>query len=185
MIRHPPRSPLFPYPTLSRSAATRPVSAPPSRHVPIAAREARGCTRTRSSPSSGRAGIRVVGRQVAAEQTVVALERRGQLLHELPPRALERRDVGADLPLLGARGLHRLLAGQLGLAQDQLGLPPGIVLHLLAQALGRDQRFLQGALALGDAARALLLGRNLLFEQRRLLEQRLVVLGHVVEEGVA
>src|SRR5213594_1273048 len=61
---------------------------------------------------------------------------------------------------------------------------PRAALPLLAQALGRDQRFLQGALALGDAARALLLGRDLLLEQRRLLEQRLVVLGHVVEEGV-
>ena len=115
---------------------------------------------------------------------MIALERRRQLLHEMPPRALERHDVGANLPFLGARGLHRLLSSQLGLAQDQLGFAPGIVLHLLDEALGRDQRFLQGPLALRDAAGALLVGRDSLLEHGHLLEHGLVILGDVVEEGV-
>src|SRR5439155_54343 len=61
-------------------AVTRTVSVPSSPHVPIAARDARGCTRTRSSPSSGRAGIRVVDRL-----GVVALEhlRRELLLSDV------------------------------------------------------------------------------------------------------
>ena len=53
---------------------------------------------------------------------MIAIERRHDFLDELPSRPLERHDVGADLPLFAARGLHRLLAAQLRLAQDQLGL---------------------------------------------------------------
>src|SRR5919108_138048 len=60
----------------------------------------------------------------------------------------------------------------------------GVVLHLVDQTLRRDERVLQRALALGDAACALLLRRDLLLEQRDLFEDGFVVLGDVVEERV-
>src|SRR5262249_60341762 len=133
-------------------AVTCTVSVPSSRQPPIAAREARGCTRTRSkcAPSARVVGIGLVGGRLAREQAVITIEHRSELFDQLTPHALEPDDVRADPALFGAGGLDRLLAVELRLAQDQLGLAARVVLHLLHEPLGRDQRFLQRALPLAD-----------------------------------
>src|SRR5262249_45891413 len=167
-------------------AVTCTVSAPSSRQPPITAREARGCTRTRSRRASSArvAGIGLVGGRLAREQAGVAIEHPSGLPHGRGGHALGAHGVSADPTLFGARGLDRLLAGQFRLAQDQLGLAARVVLHLLDEALRGDERLLKRPLPLGDATRALLLRGDLLLQQRRLLEHGLIVFGHVVEECV-
>src|SRR5206468_3802256 len=82
-----------------------------------------------------------------------------------------------DLRLLAARSLHDLLAAQLGLPHVQFRLAPSRRLHLVAELLRGHERILEGPLALGEPARALLERGELLSEERVLLEHGLVVIG--------
>src|SRR2546425_3397134 len=82
--------------------------------------------------------------------SVVALERRTQVLDELAAHAPERLDLAPDLRLLAARSLYDLLAPQLGLPHVELRLAPGRGLHLVAEPLRRHERVLEGPLALGE-----------------------------------
>jgi hypothetical protein len=58
------------------------------------------------------------------------------------------------------------------------------VLHLLGELLGGDQRLLEHLFPILETPRAVLEHLELLLEERVLLDQRLVVLGDVLEEGV-
>ena len=107
-----------------------------------------------------------------------------QGLGELPSRALELADLGLDGALGGARGLDGLLALHLGFLDHELGLAPGIVLHLLDHPLGGDEGLLEHALALLEAAGALLGRLEVLLEQRVLLQHGLVVARQILEERV-
>ena len=66
----------------------------------------------------------------------------------------------------------------------QFRLAPSRRLHLVAELLRGHERILEGPLALGEPARALLERGELLSEERVLLEHGLVVVRDVVEERV-
>ena len=97
---------------------------------------------------------------------------------------LQRLDLARILASSARPSSMSLLAAQLGLAHLQIRLAPRRRLHLVAEPVGGDQRVLQRPLALAEAAGALLEGRDLLLELRVLLQDCLVVLGNIVEEGV-
>src|SRR5438093_1411363 len=88
-----------------------------------------------SAPAGAAARLVVAHLQVAADHTLVALERGEQVFDQLPPHALQRVHVGAQARLLAARGLHRLLAAQLRLPDDQVGLALGAGLHVVRETL--------------------------------------------------
>src|SRR5437867_5059573 len=148
----------------------------------ISSREARGCTRSGSRTPSG-LGVRVFT-ELRRHHPVVALERGAEVLDELAAQAPERLDLAADPRLLGPPLLDDLLAAELGFPHQDVGLATRRGLHLVAQPMRGDQRVLQRALPLGEAAGALLERSHLLLELRVLLEHRLVVFGDVVQEGV-
>src|SRR5262249_29235598 len=154
-----------------------------SRQPTISSRDARGWTWSDSRVASALAVVLVLA-ELGRHHAVVALERGAEVLDELAPYAAQGLDLAPDPCFLGAALLDDLLAAQLGLAHLQLRLLARRRLHLVAEAVGRDQRLLQRPLALVEAARTLLERGHLLLQLRVLLQHRLVVLGHVVEERV-
>src|SRR2546425_67011 len=165
-------------------AVTRTLSTS-SRQPTISLREARGWTRTRTrAPSLGPGGIAGVFRPVRRQKALVAIEGGPQIFHELALGPLEPLDLAPELDLLGAHFLHQLLAAQLRFAHDELPLAAGRLLPLLGQPLRRQQRVLERLVPVGEPAGPLLQRRQLLLQQRVLLQHHLVVLGDVVQKGL-
>src|SRR5438309_1022727 len=81
--------------------------------------------------ASGTLAIAGPDARIAREQALVPDERAAQLLDELMPEVLQRADVLLEPGPLGAQLLGHLLAAQLGVAHDHLGLALGRLLHLL------------------------------------------------------
>src|SRR5437870_2209204 len=149
----------------------------------ISSRDARGWTRSDSRVASALAVVLVLA-ELGRHHPIVALERRAEILDQLAADAAQGLDLAPDPRLLGPAFLDDLLAPQLGLAHLQLRFLACRRLHLVAEPVGRHERVLQRALALVEAARSLLEGRDLLLQLRVLLEHGLVVLGDVVEKGI-
>src|SRR6185503_2723607 len=121
----------------------------------ISSREARGWTR-RDSRAPSALDVVLVLAELGGHHAVVALERRAEVLDELPADTPQRLDLAPDPRLFGAPLLDDLLAAQLGLAHLELGLAPRRRFHLVAQPVGGDQRVLQRPLAVAQATGPLL-----------------------------
>src|SRR5206468_10955526 len=100
-------------------------------------------------------GVSRVFAELRRHHPVVALERRAEVLDELAAQATERLDLAADPRLLGAPFLDDLLAPELGFPHQDVGLAPRGGFHLVAKPMRGDQRVLQRALPLAEAAGAL------------------------------
>src|SRR5258705_625319 len=158
--------------------AARPPASPAPRRARRPAARGRGAARS-SALIGGGAVL-----EVLVDHALVHVERGAEPLRHLAPLPLELEDLVPEHGLLGAVGLEELLALQLGLPQDEGRLAARPFLHLLGELLGGNQRLLEHLLPVLEAARAVLQHLELLLEERVLLDQRLVVLGDVLEEGV-
>src|SRR2546430_7494735 len=126
MIRRPPRSPLFPYPTLFRSLGARPAPPRPARSPPRAAGTARGAGELEAAaPVRGRpellAGFPVGAELIVCGALLGVLQHLVRLLHFLEARLRVRllAHIGVVLarqPPVG--GLDPIRAGRPLHAQD-------------------------------------------------------------------
>src|SRR5437773_12211656 len=92
----------------------------------------------------------------------------------LPAGAPEGEDLAAEAPFGGARGFDDSLRLHFGLPDDDAGLAPRLVLHILHEALGGAERLLQHLLPLLESARALFEGLELLLAEGGLLVEGVV-----------
>ena len=128
------------------------------------------------------------------EQLQMAGDQRAQLGLEAGPLPLQLVDVVHHLDQLLVRGVDDLLRLELGLGDDNLRLLLRRVAEVLRDALGGDQRLLQGALALEVALQLYLRALELFLERDVLphhvlelrsqeLQEPLHVTGGVAAEG--